>query len=78
MQAYLYKNYPGGGDRIIVHPKGLPPGWTDSGLSELDSARAVEVAHQELRKLREFHLRRARVVHLRPGTLEFIEAFNVV
>ena len=32
-KAYLHKNFCGLGDRIIIHPMGLPPGWTESGLT---------------------------------------------
>jgi hypothetical protein len=51
MKAYLHRNYCGLGrnycglgDRIIIHPRGLPPGWTESNLSKEGQERALAAA----------------------------------
>jgi hypothetical protein len=44
MTAYLHRNYCGLGDRIVIHPKGLPPGWTESNLSKEGQERALAAA----------------------------------
>lgn len=62
MRAYLF-NFYDQGDRIIVHPRGLPPGWTESGLTPEREAEAVE------RNIS------GHVVHLNPENLEPIESF---
>jgi hypothetical protein len=67
MRAYLHKNYCGLGDRIIVHPRGLPPGWTESNLSMEGQERARAAAYR-------YGWKRNNVLHLNPETLELIEA----
>ena len=70
MKAYLHKNWCGLGDRVIVHPKGLPPGWTESNLTQNKQQEAFEVS------LAYGHLR-GNVLHLNPDTLDLIETFPV-
>ena len=67
MTAYLHKNWCGLGDRVIVHPKGLPPGWHESNLDSITRARALEAAGDKPR--------RGLVVHLDPETFEELDVF---
>ena len=64
MRAYLH-NWCELGDRIIVHPRGLPPGWTESGLTPEREAEAVK------------HRIPGHVAHLNPENLELIESFRL-
>lgn len=64
MRAYLH-NWCALGDRIVVHPQGLPPGWAASGLTPEREAEAVK------------HSIPGHVLHLNPETLELIEIFPI-
>lgn len=66
-KAYLHKNFCGLSDRIIIHPMGLPPGWTESGLTaeQEHDAFVVSLCHAE---------KRGQVLHFNEN-FELIEAF---
>jgi hypothetical protein len=66
VKAYLHKNFCGLGDRVIVHPSGLPPGWVESNLDEETQRKAIQRAYS-------YH----EVSHLNPDTLDLIETFPV-
>ena len=71
MKAYLLQDYCGQGPRIVVHPRGLPPGWKVSGLT----AEQEEQAHHGAYKLGpEF---RNHVLHFDPETLEHLDSLKV-
>ena len=75
MRAYLY-NWCELGKRIVVHPEGLPPGWTESGLTPEREAEVI--AEVERRSQNYAHLGHHRppcVEHLNPENLEPIETF---
>ena len=93
MTTYLHKNWCGLGDRLVVHPRGLPPGWVESevieprGQEALDKVRSLIGQPFEptpADKLAsgplcvEFRLHSNRVYHLNPNTLDLIETFSVI
>lgn len=63
--VYLHSNFCGLGDRLVVHPKGLPPGWYQTNV-EPETVERVKAAVP-------FPLHH--VVHLNPVTLEVVETF---
>lgn len=60
----MLKDWCGLGPRIVVHPLGLPPGWTSSGLSTEDEQRAFKAPLWGL-------------THLDPETFERLETFEL-
>jgi hypothetical protein len=79
MKAYKLEDWCGLGARIIVHPRGLPPGWEESNLSEEQQQTALAAVHSSPNqaKLRSGNFPHTKVHHLNPETLEVIESFNV-
>lgn len=75
MRAYLFTFY-NGSDRIIVHPRGLPPGWTESGLTPEREAEVIAEVERRSQNYAHFGIRRPPCVeHLNPENLEPIETF---
>lgn len=75
MRAYLH-NWSDLGDRIIVHPKGLPPGWTESGLTPEREAEVIAEIERRSQNYAHLEIRRPPCVeHLNPENLEPIESF---
>lgn len=64
-RAYKLADWCGLGPRIIVHPNGLPPSWTESNLTDHEEAMAMQ--HGEWMK----------VVHLDPQYFQKIESFEL-
>lgn len=68
--VYLHQNWCGLDARLVVHPRGLPPGWRETNVT----LERVEEA-----RLKAFRLGKTRtVLHLHPETLELIEEFPLV
>jgi hypothetical protein len=65
-RAYKLDDWCGLGPRIIVHPKGLPPSWTETNITAEEEAMAMEQG------------RYSRVVHLDPVTFEVIATFELM
>ena len=63
-RAYRH-DWCGLGDRVIVHPNGLPPGWKESNLTPEEEAVALRQAEPRF------------VVHLEVGTGRHLEAFKL-
>lgn len=79
MKAYLHRKFAGLEDRIIVHPCGLPPGWTESNLSQEGQDRALKASELIYKQLTtRFASGSREVLHLNPDTLELIESFPIV
>ena len=64
-RAYKLADFCGLGPRIIVHPNGLPPSWTENNLTPEEEAKAM--THGEW----------LRVVHLDPQHFQKIESFEL-
>lgn len=92
MTTYLHKNWCGLGDRLIVHPRGLPPSWKESNVIEPRGQEALDKVQglygqpfepTPADKLASgphcvsWTLHSNRVYHLNPVTLDLIETFPV-
>lgn len=71
MTAYQL-DFCGQGNRIIVHPKGLPPGWRESNLDP-ETQRKAHRKVEEIVAVK--YVQSRHIIHLNPETLELIEVF---
>jgi hypothetical protein len=72
-EAYLHHDWCGLGDRIIVHPRGLPPGWRKSNLDPEKQAAAKLACCYSPERRDVSHA----VYHLDAKTLEVIQKFTI-
>lgn len=72
-EAYLLPNWCGLGARIIVHPRGLPPGWRESNISPEKQAAAKLACCYSPERRDASHA----VYHLDAETLEVIQKFTI-
>jgi hypothetical protein len=72
-EAYLLPDFCGQGDRIIVHPRGLPPGWRESNISPEKQAAAKLACRYSPERRDASHA----VYHLDAETLEVIQKFTI-
>jgi hypothetical protein len=81
MEAYLHKNWCGLGDRVIVHPQGLPPGWKESNLTVEQQSAAKTAVRDKIQptqaQIRSGAHPQREVFHLNPETLEVIDTFKL-